>query len=85
MSKHDMSGVNPLRWAEVRRRIATVQSYLLLPDPTDQDRAEHAKSIGVSANQFIALVRSWRGNPRLVRSPDPAASAASPAPEAPAL
>lgn len=60
MNEHDMSGVDPLRWDEVRRRIAVVKSYLSLTNATDADRSDHATRLGLSANQFMALVRSWR-------------------------
>lgn len=56
----DMTGVDPLRMAEVRRRVAAIKSYIALPAPDDRARRRHAKSLGLSVNQFLALVRVWR-------------------------
>ncbi|MBD8640287.1 hypothetical protein [Sphingomonas sp. CFBP 13733] len=60
MNDIDMTGVDPLRRSEVRRRIGVVRAYLEIADPVDDDRREHAERLGLSANQFMALVRAWR-------------------------
>lgn len=60
MEELDMSGVDPLRYDEVRRRVAVVKEYMALPLPTDQDQKAHGARLGLSANQFKALVRVWR-------------------------
>ena len=56
----DMTGVDPLRFAEVRRRVGAIREYLSLHEPTDDERATHAATLGLSVNQFMALVRAWR-------------------------
>lgn len=60
MSELDMRGVDPLRWEEVRRRVAVVKAYLAIPFPTETDRKAHADQLDRSVNQFMALVRAWR-------------------------
>lgn len=62
----DMTGVNPLRIEEVRRRVVVVQDYLADTEPDDASRRRHAKSLGLSVNQFLALVRAWREHGRAV-------------------
>ncbi|HEX8554581.1 MAG TPA: hypothetical protein VF695_07735 [Sphingomonas sp.] len=59
----DLSGVDPLRRAEVRRRIAVVKSFLALAAPDDDDRRHHAEMLDLSINQFKALVRAWLAYP----------------------
>lgn len=60
----DLTGVDPLRREEVRRRIAVVRGYIALGVPTDADRRSHAQRLNLSVNQFMALVRAWRDQPR---------------------
>lgn len=60
MDELDLSGVDPLRWDEVRRRVAVIRSYLAIPHPTKGDRQAHADRLDRSVNQFMALVRAWR-------------------------
>lgn len=60
MEELDMSGVDPLRYDEVRRRVAVVKDYLALPLPTEADQKVHATRLDLSVNQFMALVRVWR-------------------------
>lgn len=62
----DMAGVDPLRLGEVRRRVGVVKSYLSLRDPSDAHRRDHAEQLGLSVNQFLALVRAWREHGRAV-------------------
>lgn len=59
----DLSGVDPLRRQEIRRRIAVVRSFLALVEPSDADRRRHAETLDLSLNQFKALVRAWRAYP----------------------
>ncbi|KHA65171.1 hypothetical protein [Sphingomonas sp. Ant20] len=60
MEKIDMDGVDPLRWAEVRRRADVIRKYLAVEDADEVHRKEHARLLGLSPNQFMALVRAWR-------------------------
>lgn len=62
----DMTGVDPLRVEEVRRRIAVVLDYLAESAPDVASRRRHARSLGLSVNQFLALVRAWREHGRAV-------------------
>lgn len=66
----DLTGIDPLRWAEVTRRIEAIEAYLALPFPTADDRAAAARSVGLGAPQFMNLVRAWQ----VSRRPDAIAS-----------
>ncbi|WP_156347386.1 MULTISPECIES: hypothetical protein [unclassified Sphingomonas] len=59
----DLSGVDPMRRVEVRRRIAVVRSFVALAAPDDNDVRRHAAMLDLSINQFKALVRAWRSQP----------------------
>ncbi|MFK3889528.1 hypothetical protein [Sphingomonas sp. NPDC079357] len=56
----DLSDVDPLKWAEVRKRVDVVRRYLALPHPTGVDRDRHAAELGLRTGQFYNLVRAWR-------------------------
>ena len=55
-----MNGVAPMRWNEMRRRVAALQAYAAIAKPTTEDRENAANSLDLSANQFKRLMRSWR-------------------------
>jgi len=60
MTSLDMSGVDPMRWAEVRERVAVIVGYLTIDKPTEEDRMAHAARLGLGRTQFLKLVRTWR-------------------------
>ncbi|NIJ16274.1 hypothetical protein [Sphingobium vermicomposti] len=60
MNELNLTGVDPLRWLEVQRRVSIVQDYLAIPLPTEMDQKRHSARLGLSINQFMALVRAWR-------------------------
>lgn len=60
MNDLDLSGVAPMRWHEMRRRVAAVRNYLALERPSKSDHEDAARRIGLSIDQFDRLVRSWR-------------------------
>jgi hypothetical protein len=60
MSEPDFSGIDPLRVPEARRRVAAIEAYLTLPDPTSADTERFGNSIGLSRVQFGRLARVWR-------------------------
>ena len=60
MNELDLSGVAPMRWQEVRRRVTAVREYLELAQPTVSDREAAAGKVGLSLDQFERLMRSWR-------------------------
>ncbi|WP_206240463.1 hypothetical protein [Novosphingobium terrae] len=60
MKEIDLSGVDAMRRPEARRRVGVVVDFLRIASPTDADRADHAAKLGLSVNQFSALVRAWR-------------------------
>lgn len=60
MSEPDFSGIDPLRVPEARRRVAAIDEYLKLPDPTSADTERFARTVGLSRVQFGRLARIWR-------------------------
>ncbi len=60
MEELDMSGVDPLRRAEVRRRVGVIKDFIAIARPNDDDRKKHADRLGLSVGQFLALVRAWK-------------------------
>ncbi|HEX8124232.1 MAG TPA: hypothetical protein VF548_01480 [Allosphingosinicella sp.] len=60
MDEIDLEGVDPLRRAEVGRRVKIIKSYLALTKPTRTQTAEYAAMVGLGLPQFYRLVRSWR-------------------------
>lgn len=60
MSNFDLRGVDPLRHAEVKRRIKVIKDYLAVGRPTASQTAGHAAQLGIGIPQFYRLVRSWR-------------------------
>lgn len=55
MGELDLSGVDPLRWPEIRRRVAVLQSFAALDRPRAADRQAHAAQLGVGVAQFMRL------------------------------
>jgi hypothetical protein len=60
MKEPDLSGVDPVRVPEARRRIAAIRSYMALPNPTTADAIRIGESVGLSRWRFVRLVRLWR-------------------------
>lgn len=68
MPEPDMTGIDPLRLAEARRRIDILDEYLALDRTAVSDATTYAKRIGVSRSQFYTLAKAWRlhRDPRLL-------------------
>lgn len=68
MSGPDLSGIDPTRVPEARRRIAAIEEYLALPAATTADAVRISAGIGLSRWQFHRLARAWREHrdPRVV-------------------
>lgn len=62
MSEADFSGIDPARVPEARRRVAALNAYLALDNPSRADIIRYAASIGISRIQFGRLVRVWRNH-----------------------
>jgi len=60
MKELDFSAIDPLRVPEARRRVAALNKYMNLPNPSSNDTLRIAGSIGLSRSQFCRLVRVWR-------------------------
>jgi hypothetical protein len=59
MTDFDWSQVPVERRPEVRRRIAVLDRFLAIANPSAQDRRLAAEDIGVSSSMFSALTRAW--------------------------
>lgn len=55
----DLSDIDPLKWAEIRRRVFVLQQHLALQNPTAADRIRHGAKLNLGAQQFQNLVRTW--------------------------
>lgn len=68
MHEPDFSGIDPLRVPEARRRIAAINEYLNLANPSTADAIRISATIGLSRWQFQRLARAWREhrNPSLL-------------------
>lgn len=56
----DLSGIDPVRVPEARRRIDAIHTYTALKNPTTADAVRIGKSIGLSRWRFVRLVAAWR-------------------------
>lgn len=56
----DMSGVDPLRYAEMRRRVAVIREFIAIERPQKAVREVFAARLGVGEKQFMRLVAIWR-------------------------
>lgn len=55
----DMSGVDPLRYAEMRRRIAVIREFIATERKPKTVREAFAARLGVGEKQFMRLVSTW--------------------------
>jgi hypothetical protein len=62
MNDLDLSGVDPLRWGEIRRRVAVITDFLAIGKPTQRERDEHARRLGIGTKTFMRLVAIWRAH-----------------------
>lgn len=56
----DLSGVDPVRWPEIRRRVAILDEFVALRRPSAGTRSRYAERLGLSGSQFLHLARVWR-------------------------
>ena len=56
----EMSGVDPARRPEIRRRVAIVREFAALRRPPKKVRQTYARRMGLSESQFLHLVQVWR-------------------------
>ncbi|MFN3727470.1 MAG: hypothetical protein ACK4SZ_14335 [Allosphingosinicella sp.] len=59
MENLDLSNIDPLKWAEVRRRVRVLARYDALENPTPADRRRYGEMLGLGAQQFTNLHRAW--------------------------
>lgn len=59
MEDLDLSEIDPLKWAEVRRRAYAVKRFLAIPKPSAADREHYAGLLGLGGQQFSNLVKAW--------------------------
>lgn len=60
MAEIDLSGIDPLRLAEVRRRIDILNRFGALKRPTGAQSDAFAAEMGTSKPQFYRLAKLWR-------------------------
>jgi hypothetical protein len=60
MANVDLSDVDPLRHAEILRRVEVIEAYLAIARPTPIETASHASAIGISIPSFYRLAKVWR-------------------------
>lgn len=58
----DLSGVDPARWPEIRRRVAILDEYVAIWRPNKILRGEFAQRLGVAESHFMHLASVWRHN-----------------------
>lgn len=56
----DMSGVDPLRYAEMRMRVAVIREFIATERTPKAVRESFAARLGVGEKQFMRLVAAWR-------------------------
>ncbi|BCA58128.1 hypothetical protein [Sphingomonas sp. HMP6] len=56
----DLSGVDPARWPEIRRRVGILDEFVAVHRPPLEVRAAFASRMGLSVSQFLMLARVWR-------------------------
>lgn len=59
MDDLNLSGIDPLKWAEVRRRAGAVKEYLTLKNPSAADRERLGATLNIGAHQFANLIKAW--------------------------
>ena len=56
----DLTDIDPLKWAEVRRRSRVVNEYLKHEKRTAADRQRFAAMLDLGSAQFMNLVKAWQ-------------------------
>lgn len=59
MNNLDLSGIDPLKWAVVRRRAKAVKEYLSLTNPSAIDRERLGATLNIGPHQFANLIKAW--------------------------
>lgn len=65
----DLSGVEPARWPEIRRRVAILDEFVAIHRAPKAVRAAFASRMGISESQFMMLARVWRTSRRAADIP----------------
>jgi hypothetical protein len=60
MATVDLRGIDPLRHAEILRRVSVIEDYLTIHKPTPLETSSHAATIGISVPSFYRLAKVWR-------------------------
>lgn len=60
MRDPDLSGIDPMRRAEARRRIAILDDYLAIQNPAHSQTEAAARKMGVKLSRFYEIVQRWR-------------------------
>lgn len=76
----DLSGVDPVRVPEIRRRVAILDEYVALHRPSAEVRRTYADRMNLSVSQLYHLARVWRISRRAASIPGARARFAEPRP-----
>lgn len=69
MKDVDLTGVDPRRWPEIRRRVAAIRAYIALGGRDGAQRDAFAEELGLSPMTFLSLVRAWKEHGTASRLP----------------
>lgn len=60
MEDIDLSGVDPTRWPEIRRRVEILDEYCTIPERSQRSRRAFAQRLGLGEAHFSYLAQIWR-------------------------
>lgn len=60
MERHELEGVDPLRWNIIRTRLDALRRYSAIDAPTHEDAASFADEMEMHVESFQRLHRAWR-------------------------
>ena len=69
MQDIDLTGVDPRRWPEIRRRIAAIRAYIALGRGDGAQRDAFAAELGLTPMTFLSLVKAWKEHGKASRLP----------------
>ena len=60
MQDIDLTGVDPRRWPEIRRRVMAIRAYIALGRGDGALRDAFAAELGLTPMTFLSLVKAWK-------------------------
>ena len=62
MDEDELSGVDPVQWNDVRRKVEVITAYLQIQPRTSAALMKAASELNLSVHQFRRLVRVWKAS-----------------------